>query len=392
MRVALVHDWLTGNRGGEKVLLQLAGLFPEAPVFTLFRFPGRVPEAIDGRDVRTTFLQRLVSPAREYRRLLPLFPLGAESWDLSGFDLVVSSSHCVAKNARRGRGAFHLCYCHTPVRYLHDQFEAYFEGRPGLLKAAARVVRAPLAGWDRATARRVDAFVANSENVRGRIARVYGREADVVPPPVDVDFYTPSPEPRERKGFLIVSALVPYKRIPDALEASRRGGFRLTLAGTGPEEERTRRLAGETVTLAGTPSDEGLRELYRSAEAVLMPGEEDFGIVPVEAQACGTPVIALGRGGALETVVDGVTGVLYGAPGPDPLLAAIDRFRTLRFNPADPVRHARRFSPAAFRNGFLAALEKALRSSGRGDLWERLAADRPAGGADDERAGRSPAT
>lgn len=364
MRVALVHDWLTGNRGGEKVLLELVRLFPEATLFTLFHFPGSVPEEIERLPIRTTFLQRLVRPDRDYRRLLPLFPVAAETWDLTPFDLVVSSSHCVAKNARRRFGAFHLCYAHTPVRYLHDQFDAYFEGRSRPARAAASLVRGPLRWWDVRTVPRVDAFLANSENVRERIARLYGREAAVVPPPVDVSFFSPPDGEAPRSGLLVVSALAPYKRIGDAVEVASRERWPLTVVGFGPERERLERSAGETVRFAGTTSAEELRALYRRAEAVLMPGEEDFGIVPVEAQACGTPVVALGRGGALETVVDGVTGVLYPAAGAGPLRAAIDRMRTLRFNSAALAQNARRFSTELFRERFVAAARNAVSAVG----------------------------
>ena len=371
MRIALVHDWLTGTRGGEKVLLELARIFPDATLFTLFHFPGRVPPEIEALPVRTTFLQRLVSPERDYRRLLPLFFPAAESWDLSGFDLVLSSSHCVAKNARKGAGAVHVCYCHTPVRYLNDQFAEYFRGRTAAVRAAASAVRAPLRAWDRAAVSRVDAFLANSENVRGRIRRLYGREAAVVHPPVDTDFYTPGP-PRERRGLLVVSALAPYKRLDDAVVAAQGLGLPLTLAGFGPERDRLSRLAGESVRFAGTPSDEGLRELYRSAEAVLMPGEEDFGIVPVEAQACGTPVVALGRGGAVETVQDGRTGVLYPDPGPEALAGAIDRLRRLRFNEDELRRNSVRFSRGRFRENLRTALDAALRGLGQAGLADAM--------------------
>lgn len=370
MRVALVHDWLTGTRGGEKVLLELARLFPEATLFTLFHFPGTVPPEIERLDIRTTFVQKLVSPERNYRHLLPLFPVAAESWDLAGFDLVVSSSHCVAKNARKARGAVHVCYCHTPVRYLHDQFGEYLRDRSLPVRLAASAVRAPLAAWDRRTAWRVDAFLANSKNVAGRIERLYGRPSRVVPPPADTEFFTPAP--RERKGYLVVSALAPYKRLDDAVLAARRAGLPLTIAGFGPEEGRLRASAGETVRFAGTPNDEVLREMYRSAEAVLMPGEEDFGIVPVEAQACGTPVVALGRGGAMETVKDGETGVLYPEPGPEGLLAAIDRLARLRFNPAALAENALRFSRDSFRTRLLEALRSALEGLDRPDLAGRL--------------------
>ncbi len=380
MRIALVHDWLTGTRGGEKVLVELARFFPDATLFTLFRFPGSVPAEIEALPVRTTFVQRFVAPGRDYRKLLPLFFSGAERWDLSGFDLVLSSSHCVAKNARKGAGAVHVCYCHAPVRYLHDQFDDYVRGRSLPFRAAASLLRAPLRSWDVATAPRVDAFLANSENVRERIGRLYGRDAEVVFPPADTEFYVPGP-PAERKGFLIVSAFAPYKRLDDAVETANRLHLPLTIAGSGPEGARLARLAGETVRFAGTPTDEILRELYRSAEALLMPGEEDFGIVPVEAQACGTPVIALGRGGARETVRDGRTGVLYAEPGPDGLTRAIDRFRGLRFNEQEIVRNAARFSRGRFRQRLGEALGSALRGLGRPDLadavTERLESRKP---------------
>ena len=377
MKVALVHDWLTGTRGGEKVLLSLARLFPAAPLYTLFHFPGSVPAEIEDRPVRTTWLQRIVSRERDYRSLLPLYFLAAESWDLSGFDLVISTSHCVAKAAQRGPKGFHLCYCHTPVRYLHDQFDDYLRGRSGVVKAAARLVRAPLRARDLATVPRVDAFLANSENVRERIARIYGRPSRVVPAPADTAFYTPAPSTRPREGLLVVSALAPYKRLDDALEASARLGRTLTIAGFGPEESRLRALAGPHVRFAGSPSDEELRELYRTAEVVLMPGEEDFGIVPLEAQACGTPVVALGKGGALETVVDGVTGVLYPDAGSGPLACAIELALTRHFDAGALVENARRFSEPAFRARYLAAARAALSEAGRDDLACALPGPQP---------------
>ena len=373
MRVALVHDWLTGSRGGEKVLREFARIFPEATLFTLFHFPGTVSREIERLEIRTTFLQRFVSPTRDYRKLLPLFFAAAETWDLSGFDLVLSSSHCVAKNARAPSEALHVCYSHTPVRYLHDQFDVYLRNRPFAVRAAARLVRAPLAVWDVATAQRVDGFLANSENVRERIHRLYDRPASVVHPPVDTKFFTPSVPERERSGLLIVSALAPYKRLEDAIVVANRGRLALTIAGFGPEERRLRALAGETVRFAGTPTDEALRELYRSATAVLMPGEEDFGIVPLEAQACGTPVVALGRGGARETVRPDATGILYPDSGADGLALAIERLGLTEWNREALVANAARFSHSNFRQKLLNALADAFAGAGRADLtqWVR---------------------
>lgn len=381
MKIALVHDWLTGTRGGEKVLLELVRMFPEAPVFTLFHFPGSVPAEIEARKIRTTFLQRMVSRERNYRTLLPFFFLAAETWDVSDFDIVISSSHCVAKNAgrgsRRGTGFFHICYCHTPVRYIHDQFEAYFLERTLPVRTLARLARGPLAALDVKRSARVDAFLANSENVRGRIQRLYRREAEVVYPPVDTTFYSPPEKIAERRGFLIVSALAPYKRIEDAIRAAGATGFPLTIAGFGPEEARLRKMAGPSVTFVGTPDDGELRRLYRSARAVLMPGEEDFGIVPVEAQACGTPVIALGKGGATETVRDGETGILYPRPGPESLISALERFATVAFETAVLRSNAERFSSRTFQESFIRALEGSLSREAPGlhASWKRWRRD-----------------
>jgi glycosyltransferase involved in cell wall biosynthesis len=249
------------------------------------------------------------------------------------------------------------------VRYLHDQFDAYF-GRPGFVSLAARALRRPLAAWDVRTASRVDAFLANSENVRERIARLYGRPSRVVHPPADLGFFTPPPEGTRRSGFLIVSALAPYKRLEDAVDAAARAGFELTIAGFGPEEGRLRRRAGPTVRFAGSPTDDGLRTLYRTSEAVLMPGEEDFGIVPVEAQACGTPVVALGRGGARETVRDGITGALYADPGPSGLLNALERLAGLRPRLEDLRASAARFATGAFRHNLVTAVAEVLAERG----------------------------
>jgi glycosyltransferase involved in cell wall biosynthesis len=368
MKVALVHDWLTGTRGGEKVLKELALLFPDAVLFTLFHFQGSVPPEIERLEIRTTALQRFTAPDLDYRKLLPFFFLAAETWDLSGFDLVVSSSHCVAKNAKKAAGAFHVCYAHTPVRYLHDQFDVYLRDRSLPSRALARLVKTPLATWDVAVSGRVDAFLANSAHVAKRIRRLYDRPSRVVPPPVDTEFYGPDGASPPRSGLLVVSALAPYKRIDDAIRAARKRHVRLTIVGSGPEEKRLKTLAGADARFLGAVSDRELLSLYRTSEALLMPGEEDFGIAPLEAQACGTPVVALGKGGALETIVDGETGVLYAEPGPEALGEAIDRARSLRFDPARLVSHAARFSRRSFAESFDRELTRVLREGGREDL------------------------
>jgi len=359
MRVAIVHDWLTGMRGGEKVLEALLELFPDAELYTLFHRRGSVSPLIEHRRVHRSFVDRLPLAASRYREYLPLFPFTIEQFNFDGFDLVVSSSHCAAKSVVVPGRVTHICYCHSPMRYAWDQFDAYFgPERVGLPRSwAARRVMAWLARWDLATAGRVDRYVANSQYVAGRIGRYYNRMASVVYPPVDTEFFAPetasaSDEARPRTHYLVVSALVPYKRVELAMDACRRLGRPLVIAGDGPDRARLEARADGTITFTGAASNETVRDLYRSARAVLLPGEEDFGIVPVEAQACGTPVIAFGRGGALETVADGRTGVLVPHATVDAFSSAIERAESLSWDRAAMRQSAERFSRAAFAAGF----------------------------------------
>jgi len=358
MRVALVHDWLTGMRGGEKVLEALCEIHPGADLYTLVHRRGSVSPLIEGRRIETSLIQRLPGAARHYRRYLPLFPLAIERFTFEGYDLVISSSHCAAKAAIAPPGVPHVCYCHSPMRYAWDQFDAYFgPARVGWI--ASRLVYGPvlrrLARWDAASAARVTRFVANSRHVAGRIRRYYDRDAAVVYPPVDTDFFHPSTATPEAH-VLVVSALVPYKRIELAIEACAQVGVPLRIAGHGPDRARLERGAPASTTFLGPLSGGALREEYRRARAVLLPGEEDFGIVPVEAQACGTPVVALARGGALETVADGETGVLFDRPAADALAGAIARLSRLTFDRERLRCHAQRFS----RPRHLAALRAVL--------------------------------
>jgi len=334
MRVAIVHDWLTGLRGGEKVLELLLELYPDATLFTLVHVPGSTSPRIESRPIRTSFIQKLPFVERHYRWYLPLFPSAIEALDLSGFDLVLSSSHCVAKGAIARGGALHICYCHTPMRYVWDRFEDYFGSG-----WKARLVYGPAAWrlrrWDRSSAKRVDHFIANSRYVAARIRDYYGREAEaVIQPPVDADFYTPAPDGADASEpyFLVVSALVPYKRIDVAVDAFRGRAEKLLVVGTGTSEGKLRARAPENVRFLGWLPNEELRGLYRGCRAAILPGVEDFGIVPLEAFACGAPVVAYGAGGALDTVKDGETGVLFSEPSAVSLSHAIDRVSGLRFN------------------------------------------------------------
>jgi glycosyltransferase involved in cell wall biosynthesis len=352
MKLALVHDWLTGMRGGEKVLEVLCERFPDAELFTLVHIPGTVSPSIERLPTHTSFIQRMPFVKRLYRHYLPLFPTAIEQFSFDRFDLVVSVSHCCAKSIVRPGSVPHLCYCLTPMRYAWDQFDAYF-GPDRMGRAGSRLMRpvmAHLARWDRDTADRADRYVAISHYVAGRIARYYNREAIVVYPPVNTEFFHPDATPTERFA-LVVSALVPYKRIDVAIAACRRAGVPLKIAGDGPERtelERFATAAGGEVEFVGRVSDDDIRQLYRRAAVTLLPGEEDFGIVPLEAQACGRPVVALARGGALETVIPGETGLLVDDAGPDAFAEAIAQALHRGFDAGAIRAHALRFGRERF--------------------------------------------
>ncbi|MCC7416915.1 MAG: glycosyltransferase [Acidobacteria bacterium] len=336
-------------RGGEKVLEVLCERLPEAEIFTLLHVPGSVSPAIERLPIHASALQRLPGIGRYYRECLPLFPFLVERFDLDRFDLVISSSHCVAKSAMARPGARHLCYCHTPMRYAWDQFDAYFgPARIGRVASRAmRVAMARLARWDRATSGRAHRYVTNSQYVADRIRRYYNREAIVVYPPVDTSFFRPTDAPPEPFA-LVVSALVPYKRVGVAIDACRIAGIPLTIVGTGPERSRLERAARGGVTFTGRLSDEAVRDLYRRAAVTLMPGEEDFGIVPLEAQACGRPVVALARGGALESVAAGDTGVLVADDSAEAFADGIRDAMTRAWDARAIRRHAERFGRTRF--------------------------------------------
>jgi glycosyltransferase involved in cell wall biosynthesis len=358
-RVALVHDWLTGMRGGEKVLEAIAELYPGAPIFTLVHVPGSVSAALESHRIVPSVVNRLPASFSRYREYLPLFPTVIEQFDLDEFDLVISTSHCAAKSVVVPGHAVHICYCHSPMRYAWDQFDSYF-GPDQVGRWRSRLLRrvlARLARWDAATATRVDRFVANSIYVADRIRRYYNREATVVYPPVDTEFYHPDPARRPEPFFLIVSAMVPYKRLDVAIRACRRAGARLTIVGRGPEERRLRAMADDAVEFRGWLADEEIRDLYQRCTAVLMPGVEDFGIVPVEAMACGRPVVALASGGAIESVVHGETGILVHDDSVDAFADAIAEVSAKAFDPAVIRRQAERFSRTRFQREFARVVE-----------------------------------
>jgi glycosyltransferase involved in cell wall biosynthesis len=349
-------------RGGEKVLEALCELHPDADIFTLFYTRGALSDIIERHRIHASPLQALPFVSRYYRRLLPLYPLAIEQFDLDSYELVLSVSHCAAKSVITNGRARHICYCNAPMRYAWDQFDAYF-GSERVGPFASHWIYRPmltrLARWDAATASRVDRFIANSRNVAARIRRYYNRDATVVYPPVDTEFYQPDTTSADGH-FLIVSALVPYKRIDVAIAACRRIGARLRIVGDGPDRARLQQQANRDVEFIGRATNEAIRDEYRRALAVLLPGEEDFGIVPLEAQACGRPVVALRRGGALETVIDGETGVFFDELTADGMVPALEAVARLRVDADRLRRNAERFSRANHVRHLRAAIDETI--------------------------------
>ncbi|MFO0879403.1 MAG: glycosyltransferase [Gemmataceae bacterium] len=364
-RVVLVHDWLTGMRGGEKCLEVAARHWPGAPLFTLLHRPGSVAPSIETRPLRTSFLQHFPRAHTLYRYFLPLMPTAVRSWRLPPADLVLSFSHCVAKSVRPALGpdgpAPHVCYCFTPMRYAWQMRQAYFGGRLGSLPG--RMVDAlldALRDWDRETASGVDHFIAISRTIQARIRECYGRDSVVIYPPADTDFYTPAPVQR-KDYYLVVSAFAPYKRLDLAVEACARLGRPLVVIGSGQDAQRVQSQARGEVRFLGWQSDEVIRDHLRRCQALLFPGEEDFGIVPVEAMACGTPVIAYGQGGCTETVVPleksskAATGLWFEEQRVECLIDALERFEAQReaISPQACRRQAERFSLDVYRRQLL---------------------------------------
>lgn len=356
--VALCHDWLTGMRGGERVLEILCEGFPRAPIHTLFCNHSAVSPIITRHPIRTSWLQGVPGILRRYRHLLPLFPAAIERFPPPACDLLISTSHCVAKNLRTPPSARHLCYCFTPMRYAWLFHEEYLGANP-LKRMMARPILAWLRHHDRAASARVTRFVAISNHVRDRINRFYGREADVVYPPVDLDRWTPGP-PGPASFDLVASALVPYKRLDLAVRAYTRMNRPLKIVGIGSERTALERLAGPSIEFLGWQSDAQLLALYRNCHCLVFPGEEDFGIVPLEAQACGRPVVAYAKGGALETVSSGVSGVFFPEQTVDSLVDAVQRSLSMRWDSQTIRTQAERFGVSQFIDGLDQSIAKTL--------------------------------
>jgi glycosyltransferase involved in cell wall biosynthesis len=370
VKVALVHDWLTGMRGGEKCLEIFCELFPDADLYTLVCDPGSVSPTIRLMEVKASWIDHYPGGKRYFRYLLPLFPSAIESFELGNYDLILSSSHCVAKGIFPHR-ALHIAYIHAPMRYIWDLRDAYVSGGTSLIaRAGLSLSRLYLQRWDLNSANRVDQFIANSNNVAAKIDRLYGRSAEVIYPPVDVDrFYVSE---RQESYYLIVSALVPYKRIDIAVDAFGAIQKPLKIVGDGPLLRDLQRRARSNIEFLGYVNDASLPELYSGCQALIFPGEEDFGLVPLEAQASGRPVIAYGKGGALETVLPlgselgQPTGIFFQEQTVDGLIAAVRIFEQNRrtFVPTAIRQHACRFSRDRFKAQISDYIETLLRERG----------------------------
>lgn len=357
MKIALVHDYLTQDGGAEKVLSVLQSIWPEAPTFVLFHDPKRVPR-FNGKDIRTSFLQKMPLIRSKFQWYLPLMPTATEHYDLEGFDVVVSSTSAFAKGVVTQPGTIHVCYCHTPTRYLWTDALSYVEELrvPRFIKAMLPPLLSLLRIWDRHAAERVDVFVANSETVKGRIKKYYGRDSEVIHPPVETGDFAISDAPKTY--FLAGGRLVAYKRFDLIVDAANKTGLPLKIFGTGPVLAELKKQAKPNVQFLGRVPDKDLPALYAGAKAFIHPQEEDFGITAVESMAAGRPVIALKKGGAIETVIDGVTGHLFEEQSWEELADYLIRFDDSQWNPAAIKAHAERFSRAAFMDRIRALVEK----------------------------------
>jgi glycosyltransferase involved in cell wall biosynthesis len=380
-RVALVHDFLLDLRGGERVFLALCDMFPEADLFTAVYDPRGTEGRFEHRRVHSSFLQRLRPDASSFRRYLPLYPYAMEALDLSGYDLVLSSSSAWAHGVLPSEDAVHVCYCHNPFRYAWNAREATLRAHGPVVRAALGAVLQRWRQWDWIAAQRVDRYVANSETTRRRIARYFTREADVVYPPVEIERFTPA-TPGDH--YVVLSELMPHKRIELAVRAFNTLRRPLVVVGDGPDARRLQRLAGPTVRFTGRVGDAEVARLLATSRALVVTATEEFGIAAVEAQAAGRPVVALDEGGVTESVVEGRTGVFYDEPTPAALADAIAGFDPLSVDPADCVANAARFGRAAFAAEIRSNVEQAL-AAGPSPRGERrrpprgLAITRPPG-------------
>jgi glycosyltransferase involved in cell wall biosynthesis len=360
MKIAIVHYWLVGMRGGEKVIEALCRIFPEADVFAHVYNPDAISPSIKMHRISTTFISQLPMATRHYKSYLPLMPLALEQLDLRGYDVIISSESGPAKGIIPPSGALHICYCHSPMRYVWNMFHDYRERSGFLTRLVMPMISHYIRNWDVVSAARVHRFVANSRTVSGRLNTYYRRESEVIFPPVSVEDFSPV-EPTDLGDYwLMVGELVAYKRPELAVEAFNQTGRKLVVIGGGEMLKRLRAMAGPNVAILGPQPFEVLKHHYARCLGLIFPGEEDFGIVPVEAMASGRPVVAYGRGGATETVVDGLTGTFFQKQTVEEILAAIERCESLTLDSGAIVEHARGFSAERFDQQMKAFVENCL--------------------------------
>ncbi len=366
-KIALVHDYFIQMGGAERVAAAMHDSFPFAPIYTTVALPHQLPHELKTADIRTSPMQWLPNMERRFRQYFMLYPFAVEQFDLSQYDLILSSSSGYAKGVRRRRNAIHVCYCHTPMRWVwRYQDYAERESFGGLARLVLPMFLWGLKKWDLRAAQQPNYYIANSKVVAERIKKIYGREAIVIPPPIDVDRFEPAAVVEDY--YLILSRLVPYKRIDLAIEACNKLGRRLVIIGEGPDRERLEKLSGPTIEFLGRQTDTQVNLYASRCRALLFPGEEDFGMVPLEVNAAGRPVIAYRAGGAVETVVEGVTGLFFDEPNSSSLVEAIEDFESRIWNSVLARKHAEKFDRKVFSFRVLQFLGSVAPSSCAGDL------------------------
>jgi len=356
MKLAIVHEWLTGFGGAERCVIEFSRIFPDAPIFTSVYDEKRFKEIIPPERVRTSFLQNFPKAKERYRSFLPLMPRAFQSFNLHGYDVILSSSHCCAKGIRKPEGAIHVSFIYTPMRYVWELYPLYRDSLTGLTRILFEMIAPSLRRWDLASNKGVDYFIPISHEVDRRLEKIYNRKGSmVIYPPVDVKrFLYDGPR---GEHFLVTHRFVPYKRVDIAIKAFTEMGVPLKVLGEGPDEEKLRAIAGKNIEFLGFVPDEKLPEIYGSARALVFTSLEDFGLAPIESMAAGTPVIAYGAGGALETVIEGKTGTFFHEQTPESLVESVQRFEKMTFNKADLIKRAYDFDVSIFRRQIKSFIE-----------------------------------
>ncbi len=357
MRIALVHDWLVNKRGAEHILEALCEIFPEADIFTLLYDPDNTFKFFRNRNIKTSFVQNLPFAKNHFRVYLPFFPKAIESFDLAGYDFVISINHCIAKGVKLTKGVRHICYCLTPMRYIWVYQDEYFGWKRQFLLPLIDYLKK----WDKLSAEGADHFIAVSNHIRRRIKRCYEKDSEVIFPPVDIGRFLNESPGKRGDFYLIVSELVPYKRIRLAVEAFNDLGLPLIIIGNGPCKKQLVMMAKKNIMFLDWQPVDKLKEYYKTAKALIYPQKEDFGLVAVEAQAAGCPVIAYGKGGALDSVIENKTGIFFSEKKKESLIEAVRKFNDIRFEHNDIIENARRFDRDIFKQKFKEFVQQKLK-------------------------------